>query len=336
MTNPTVTVLMSMYNESSFVVDTVNSILNQMWEDFEFIIIDDCSIDNSVELVSSIPDKRIKLFSNTSNLGICKSLQRGVSLAIGKYIARIDADDIAKPERLAKQVNFLNANPDVGIVGSSCLLFGAEVDDYGLYQVPYTDLKIRWTSLLNNPFASSSIMLRKQTIVENALNYDSNFRVAEDFELWTRLLSKTKGFNFSIPLVKYRLRDGLTQKHRDEMLKNHDFIAHRTIRSTLPDFPITPEQVTKMRSLLITENYVDETGTLRIAELEDAIAIYLAMLSAFLDTHATHPEKNSLKWQEIYKISRLLLRLSKRAGIVSGFKAILAPHLGQLTRLSWR
>jgi hypothetical protein len=87
-----------------------------------------------------------------------------------------------------------------------------------------------------------------------------------------------------------------------------------------------------MRSLLITENFFDETGTLKVAELEEAIAIYLAMLSAFLNIHATHPEKNRMKRQEIYKITRLLFRLSKR----SGFNTVLAPHLRQLTLLLWR
>jgi hypothetical protein len=116
------------------------------------------------------------------------------------------------------------------------------------------------------------------------------------------------------------------------MLKNHDFIAHRTIRSTLPDFPITLEQVTLIRSLLITEDFYDEMGNLKVDQLQEAITLYLAMLSAFLKANASHHEKNHLKWQEIYKISRLLLRLSKRAG----FDIVLAPQLRSLTRLLWK
>jgi hypothetical protein len=244
----------------------------------------------------------------------------------------MDADDIAEPDRLALQFAFLEKHPDIGIVGSTCRLFREESESIGLYPVPAGSLAITWTSLLNNPFAHPTVFLRREILDRYGLNYDTDFHAAQDYELWTRLLDRTRGANIQIPLLRYRLREGITLKKRAQQLQNHDFIAYRTIRSTLPDFPITPEQVTLMRSLLITEEFFDETGTLKVAQLQEAIALYLAMLSAFLDTHAAHPDKNRLKRQEIYKISRLLFRISKR----SGFDAALAPHLRSLTRLLWK
>lgn len=92
------------------------------------------------------------------------------------------------------------------------------------------------------------------------------------------------------------------------------------------------KKVTLMRSLLITENFFDEMGIIKVDELKEAIAVYLSMLSAFLNTYATHSDKNRLKRQEIYKITRLLVRLYNR----SGFNNVLAPHLQQLTQLLWK
>ncbi|PSF36748.1 glycosyltransferase family 2 protein [Aphanothece hegewaldii CCALA 016] len=332
MMNPEITILMSVYNEEEYLQKAINSILNQTFTNFEFIIIDDGSIDDSLKDIRSFSDTRIKVISNKKNLGLADSLNKGITLATGKYIARMDADDIAHSNRLAIQFNFLEKHPEVGILGSFCQLFDDKSDKIGVFLVPIFDLAIRWTSLLNCPFAHPSVMMRRHLLIEHNLRYDGQFKATEDYNLWTELLKYTKSFNLNYPLVRYRLRNGITNSKRQQQLKEHDFIAHRTIRTTLPDFSITPEQVTLMRSLLITENFFDETGILKVDKLKEAIAIYLSMLSAFLNTYATHPEKNRLKRQEIHKITRLLLRLSKR----SGFNNVLAPHLQQLTQLLWR
>lgn len=329
---PMISVLMSNYNDILYIKKTINSILKQSYKNFEYLIIDDGSTDDSISVIRSFPDSRIKLISNKKNLGLADSLNKGISLATGKYIARIDADDIAHKNRLAAQLNFLEQRPEVGIVGSFCQLFNDKSDELGVYPVPIFDLAIRWTSLLNSPFAHPTVMMRRDLLIEYNLKYDRQFKATEDYNLWTEFLKYTKGFNFNYPLLRYRVRDGITKNKRQQQLKEHDFIAHRTIRSTLPDFPITPEQVTLMRSLLITENFFDETGTLKVDELKETITIYLSMLCAFLNTYATHPEKNRLKHQEIYKITRLLFILSKQCG----FNNVLAPHLQQLTQLLWK
>lgn len=330
---PSVTVLMCVYNDAHFVLDTIESILKQTWTDFEFIIIDDGSTDESVTVISSISDPRIKLIYNSQNLGLTASLIKGINMAKGKYIARIDADDIAHPKRLEKQVHFLENHREVGILGSPCLLFNAESENLGLYSVPVRDYLIRWTSLLNNPFAHPTIMLRRDILKQYNLNYDEKFPIAQDYELWMRLLKCTQGANLTEPLIKYRLREGVTTKKRREQLTFHDAIALRTIQSTLPNFTISLEQVTSMRSLFITQDFDQATEPLNLENLGETIKTYLQMLQIFLKKYSKNSEKAQLKKQEIKKIIKLLLRLSKQGGVDSRVIKLWLPQIRVLTQL---
>lgn len=328
---PTITVLMSFYNDAPWIGETVESIIRQSWADFEFLIIDDGSNDRSLSIVNSFNDERIRLLTNTTNQGLTASLVRGIEEAKGRYIARIDADDIAEPDRLAIQLDFLETHPHIGIVGSTCLTFRDDSPTVGLYNVPLEPLAIFWTALLNNPFAHPTVMIRQDILNKYALNYDPGFITAQDYDLWTRLLERTQGQNLKQPLVKYRLREGVTATKRELQLQTHDFIAHRTIRRTLPNFPITLAGVTQMRSLLVTENFFDETGKLRISQLRESIRLYFDMLSAFLTTYREHPQKHRLKLQETKKIGKLLLKLNRN---LKGQELII-PELGRLSRLLW-
>ncbi|HKQ33129.1 MAG TPA: glycosyltransferase family A protein, partial [Thermodesulfobacteriota bacterium] len=115
---PKVTVLMTVYNGEKFLNEAIDGILNQTFRDFEFLIINDGSTDGSREIIKSYKDPRINLVDNESNIGLTASLNRGLSLAGGEYIARQDADDISLPERLEKQISILERNPDIALLGS--------------------------------------------------------------------------------------------------------------------------------------------------------------------------------------------------------------------------
>jgi len=115
---PTVSVLMPVFNGEQFLRPAMNSILNQTFTDFEFIIVDDGSTDHSREILNSYTDSRVRLICNESNIGLTDSLNRGLEAASGNYIARMDQDDISLPERLAKQVAFMDSHPEVGVCGT--------------------------------------------------------------------------------------------------------------------------------------------------------------------------------------------------------------------------
>jgi hypothetical protein len=207
---PTVTVLMTVYNGLPYLFEAIESILNQTYTDFEFLIVDDASTDGSVEVIQSYRDTRIRLVRNSVNLGQAQSLNRGLEEADGDYVARLDQDDRSHPDRLAEQVSAFENKPSLSIVGT----WGRRIDGHGK---PTGDRR----GTVNNrgdfigqllvrrcPFLHPSIMFRRWPILEVG-GYDPTFAPAEDYELWTRLAAK--GMHaFVIPqtLVEFRVHGG--------------------------------------------------------------------------------------------------------------------------------
>ena len=124
--NPLVTVLMPVYNGEKYLKEAIESILNQTFKDFEFLIINDGSTDNSVKIIQSFNDLRIRLIHNESNIGLIKTLNKGLKLSNGKYIARMDCDDVSLPKRLSVQINFMEKHPEIGVCGSWVKIIGLE------------------------------------------------------------------------------------------------------------------------------------------------------------------------------------------------------------------
>jgi len=190
---PRVTVLMTVYNNARYLHGAIGSILAQTWADFEFLIIDDGSGDGSRELLASYAaqDERIRLHFNAQNMGLARSLNVGLGLAQGEYIARMDDDDFSLPERLAHQVATMDAHPQVVALGTDCQQMDSDgylLDEgrpvYGLAASPaYADWLLQW----QNPLAHASVMLRRAPLEAHGLRYDPSFSVTEDYDLWTRL-----------------------------------------------------------------------------------------------------------------------------------------------------
>jgi glycosyltransferase involved in cell wall biosynthesis len=200
-----VTVLMAVYNGERYLREAIDSILNQTFRDFELTIVNDGSIDRTAEIISSYDDPRIQLINNDLNLGLTKSLNKGLAVARGKYVARQDADDISEPERLAKQVAFLEAQPDLALLGT----FYQEIDDLGNkiseHTLPHDCTKIRWDLLFYTPFVHSSVMFRKSIVIEKIGFYNENFSYAQDYDYWCRIALSLKVANLSEYLLRYRL-----------------------------------------------------------------------------------------------------------------------------------
>ena len=217
-----VTVLMSVYNGEKYLREAIDSILNQTFPDFEFLIVDDGSTDNSLEIINSYQDTRINLIKNHNNQGLVYSLNRGLALAKGEYIARMDCDDISFPNRLEKQVNFLDNNLDIGIVGSYFILMTKENKKFYIKTVPVNDLEIRYKCLFESPFGHPTVIIRREIFKKNSLNYDTQLNAVEDYKLWTQILDYTKGANIEIPLLYYRLHSqSISYKYKEDQIKNH-------------------------------------------------------------------------------------------------------------------
>lgn len=209
-------VVMSVYNGGKFLEEAVLSVLNQTFTGFEFIIIDDGSIDNSKKIIESFKDARIKLISR-ENKGLIYSLNEGIAQAKGKYIARMDADDICLPQRFEKQLKFLTDNQDVVLLGTFAKFIDENGKETGEYKVPINYRDIRKEIFWHNPFVHSSVIFER-SIFNKAGAYDAKYKHAEDFELWSRMVPKFKSANLPEFLLKYRmLESGVTKSKNLKM-----------------------------------------------------------------------------------------------------------------------
>lgn len=200
---PYVTIVMPVYNGAAFVAEAIESILRQTLADFEFIIIDDGSNDGSVDIINSYKDLRIHLLRNESNLGVSESLNKGFNLARGVYIARMDSDDISLPERLERQVAFMEAHPEIGICGTWVEILGGTGRQ--IYRYPSDPDTIKCMHLFGPALAHPTVMMRRSMLEKLGQWYDPSFKHAQDFELWVRASAYTLITNLEEVLLYYRL-----------------------------------------------------------------------------------------------------------------------------------
>lgn len=218
---------MPVYNvKEEYLRESIESILNQTFTDFEFIILDDCSSNNVEEIVKSYGDDRIRFYRNSENLGIAKSRNKLMDLARGEYSALMDNDDISHPERLKKQVDFLDNNPDISILSTAYETFPEKHIIVHPKSVRYLDL-FR-CCVITHP----SVMYRTGSLREYKLKYKESYICSQDYELWARAIRYLKIANLDSVLLRYRLNPkSITQKRQDLAL-NED----RRIRATMLDF----------------------------------------------------------------------------------------------------
>lgn len=204
--SPKVTVLLPVFNAAEFLSTAIDSILAQTFVDFELLIIDDGSSDGSDGVVESYVDPRINFIRNGTNLGLVATLNKGLQVAKGEYIARMDADDISLPERLACQVGFMDANQAVGVCGSWVHLFSDT--DKSVWKLPDTSEKIRCWQFHTVGVAHPSVIIRRKLFVQHGLLYDPHYSHIEDYELWGRAIKYMDFANIQKVLVEYRISDG--------------------------------------------------------------------------------------------------------------------------------
>lgn len=203
---PVISVLLSVYNAAQHVSLAIESILNQSVTDFELIIVDDCSSDASWGICKKYAqrDNRIVVVRNKLNLGGCKTLNVGLRLARGRYIARQDNDDWSYPDRLEKQLEFMEAHPDVGIVGGSMEIMNEDGKVIGKRTYNLTDSEIRNKIFRYSPFCHPLVMFRK-SILDAVGEYNSAYAPADDYDLYFRIGKLSKFANLNEVLLKYRV-----------------------------------------------------------------------------------------------------------------------------------
>jgi glycosyltransferase involved in cell wall biosynthesis len=196
---PEISVILPVYNAGLHLSQSIISILEQKFSDFEFIIIDDASTDGSYKTIQSFSDDRIKSFKNTFNQGLIGTLNRALDLATGKYVARMDQDDISHPERLQVQYKFLSENHDVVLCGAAAKIIDTE--ETVVYPTDHENIRIGF--LEKNMFIHPTVFFNRNILSE--YRYDTNYKSAEDYELFFRISQKHKVANIEEVLLDYRV-----------------------------------------------------------------------------------------------------------------------------------
>lgn len=204
MIGPAISVVLPVYNGAADVKKAVESVLAQTFTDFELIIINDGSKDQSASVLEGIHDSRIRLF-HQDNAGLAATLNRGIEMARGRYIARQDQDDLSLPQRFEKQFNYMEANPKCGLLGTWADIWVGDVPSGRFHKHPTDHASLRFELLFNNPFVHSSVMLRRSMVAKvRGYTTDRSRQPPEDYELWSRMARFCEVANLPEHLLVYR------------------------------------------------------------------------------------------------------------------------------------
>jgi glycosyltransferase involved in cell wall biosynthesis len=233
MNNPKITVLMPVYNEENFLREAIDSILNQTFKDFEFIIINDGSTDNSKNIILSYRDPRIRYYENRKNLGVAKTLNRGLRLAKGEYIARMDADDISLPNRLELQYERIKRDKNLVIISSHFDWIDEKGNYYSTFRLASSPEEIFYELQFRNCLGHSTVIFNKKIIVNEFGGYDERYEDTQDNDLWLRVSKKYKIVKLDKVLMKIRgSKQSMTVLFRKAVNENA-IIAQNNLQSLI-------------------------------------------------------------------------------------------------------
>jgi len=225
---PELTVLMPVYNGAAYLQEAIDSVLGQTYEDFELLVVDDGSTDETPVILDRLRDPRVRVLRSPERLRLSGALNFGWESSRGDFIARMDADDVCRPERFARQMDFLKKNDKIGVCGTAIRRFGAGGNDVVRY--PLDGESVRAFALFNTPFSHPSVILRRDFFDRFSLRFNGDYYPTEDYDLWTRALQHFPGANLREPLLDYRVHpESMTQADWGEMDGNATRIMGREL-----------------------------------------------------------------------------------------------------------
>jgi glycosyltransferase involved in cell wall biosynthesis len=202
---PKISVLMPVYNGEKYLKEAIESVLYQDFTDFEFLIINDGSTDSSTKIISSYTDARIRIIDNEKNIGLVGTLNKGLDLAKGEYIARMDCDDISIKSRLSVQVKLMDSNKNIGASGSFYRLL--RKNKKAISDLPINNEEIKAFMIFNSPIAHPSAIIRSSILKQHNLKYDSEYIHCEDYNLWSQISEFSQLANTADVLLEYRVHE---------------------------------------------------------------------------------------------------------------------------------
>ena len=230
--NPLVSVLMPVYKTAPYLSEAMDSMLHQTFKDYELIVLDDCSPDNAEEILDAYDDSRIVRYKGENNVGLSNVLNVGIEMARGKYIARMDSDDISLPNRLQIQVDYLEAHSEIDLVSVGMRLFGAKESVWIRERNPE---KVKIEALFHSPVLHASSMWRKDSFERHGLRFRQEMVPAEDYDLWTRAMLKgLKLVNLPEVLYEYRIHEAQATVQTDKTAAKSREVQMAYLHESLP------------------------------------------------------------------------------------------------------
>jgi glycosyltransferase involved in cell wall biosynthesis len=224
---------MPTYNCARFIQESIRSIVDQTYPNWELIIVNDGSTDGTADILKNLNDDRIRVFNNAKNSGIAESRNIAIQKATGKYLAWLDSDDLASPDRLEKQVAYMEEHLDCGLCGGAFVVIDAAGRIIEGVNRVNPHLPLAWSLLWSNPIAQSSVMLRKSVIVENAITYCSRHTPAEDYNIWCRLATIARMQKLDDVVLKYRSLESSAYHTNQEKAMNMSIESNEALVSNI-------------------------------------------------------------------------------------------------------
>jgi len=323
---PLVSVIIPVFNAERFVAQSIQSVLSQSYENLECIIVDDGSSDGSWEIIERFQkiDSRVHPIRQARNQGVSVVSNIALQAANGKYVARMDSDDISLADRFSLQIRFMEAHPEVGILGTGMRCMDETGKLLAAPPIFRGDLAIRWHMMFENPFFNPTIMFRKSVIDSLGLKYEiSAIYGDEDYDFVSRLIAHTQGENLSEILLYYRMHpSSLSYRYAAE---RNDSVAQRlcrTVEMLLPEIAVSPEDIIDLHRAIMGISEIDKR---RRSQL---LPVYLDLWAEFCFIHKTEPELSNLKRGVIAWATRMILYPPFQTGSLKA--------LWLLTRTEWR
>ncbi|TML04328.1 MAG: glycosyltransferase family 2 protein [Actinobacteria bacterium] len=230
-----VSVLLAVHNGARFLAEATESMLHQTFQDLELVLVDDASTDDTPSVLARIDDPRVTVLRNDGRLGLAASLNRGLDLAAGKYVARLDADDVALPQRVELQLERMLEEPRVAVVGTAVRDIHESGRQGRTHVMPRGARPLRWHALFSSPFFHPTVLVDREALDRHGLRYDVSFDESEDYELWTRLFGFADGDNLREALVLKRVHAQQASLRRGEVQESFQRrVALREIKRVAP------------------------------------------------------------------------------------------------------
>lgn len=285
---PALSVLLAVRNDARYIGEAVASVLNQTARDLELLVVDDASTDNTARVLEGVSDARLRLLRNDRQLGLAASLNRGLDETQGRFVARLDADDVARPDRFERQ---LEAIAGKAVVGSAI----RDVDEEGrpgrVHRMPVGARAVRWHALFSSPFFHPTVLVDREALGD--LHYDTSFAESEDYDLWTRLLATgAEGGNVPEALVLKRVHAGQASVRRGDLQRSFQRrVALREIERVAPDID------------------AEAAWSFAIGVSGDATA-YRELLTAFEAKHGVDPDVRRVAARRLARAGKVFAALS--------------------------